>query len=796
MQSHKTALLTAFLLAFIGILACITRVQASPAAPVEITLTQPDGTHFTAFQWGDEWNNGYETASGYSILQTADGWWSYARAQADGRLAPAHSNGRTLRVGVDLPGDIPLHLRATGKPSSLRADKPTVAAPAAGPEYVYPPASGDARLLVLLAKFNDQAETYPASYFQQLVFGPGSSLKSYYQEVSYGSLNLLPAAESCGTIDDGLADWRALDYAHPNTGASVAEANLKITKDILTLNDDCIDYGIYDLDHDGSLAADELLIVVVVAGWEQAYGDAATPSIWAHSFYLDFVEQPVLDGVAIGSYYRQSYYAQVGEIHGTGSDQHAATLGVLAHEFGHLLNWPDLYDPDGSTEGVGRWSIMGAGGWNQTGTWPGDTPAHPDAWSKWYQGWLTPLEITTPQDDVPINQAEDTPEAYLIRSNPGGIDWIFNYHTGRGEYFLVENRQQTLSDAGLPGCGLLVWHIQEKLTFDNLANANEDNPLVSLEQADGLDDLRLRVNRGDAGDPYPGSTHHTVFDFLSTPDSKRHDGGISGVSMTVDSGSCARTMQADLAYKLETTMFPFINTADPRCSTWETVLDEDLEDGVLNGWTALDDNGTEFGEYYPAVTTCRADNSTHSAWLVGGGSGGSGLSCGAHYPDQALPWMIYGPFSTIGETAMKLDFSHWTYIEPAIPYYFFDRFCVWGSIDNEQYIGYCLSGDWGGWSNYSYSLKDDLLGFYDFLDQPQVWIAFSMMTDDYIDFPEGVYVDDIRLQRCTGIPGTPGCSGTNPAAKTGYRLIDAINPFRLPDWQTGPTIIGPLFHTR
>jgi M6 family metalloprotease-like protein len=195
-----------------------------------------------------------------------------------------------------------------------------------------------------------------------------------------------------------------------------------------------------------------------VAGWERAYGDASGPSIWAHSYYLDLVELPVLDGVAIGSYYKQSYYAQVGEIHGSGANQHAATYGVLAHEFGHLLNWPDLYDTDGSTEGVGRWSIMGSGGWNQTGTWAGDSPAHPDAWSKWYQGWLTPLEVDTTQSDLVISQSEDTPQAYLIRSNPNGIDWIFNYHTGRGEYFLVENRQKTLSDAGLPGCGLLVWH--------------------------------------------------------------------------------------------------------------------------------------------------------------------------------------------------------------------------------------------------------------------------------------------------------------------------------------------------
>ena len=33
-------------------------VQASPASPVTFTLTQPDGTTFTAVQWGDETLNG------------------------------------------------------------------------------------------------------------------------------------------------------------------------------------------------------------------------------------------------------------------------------------------------------------------------------------------------------------------------------------------------------------------------------------------------------------------------------------------------------------------------------------------------------------------------------------------------------------------------------------------------------------------------------------------------------------------------------------------------------------------
>ena len=53
--------------------------HAVPASPDVKTLTQPDGSTFQARLWGDEWNNGWETLSGYTIVkdkQTAN--WTYA----------------------------------------------------------------------------------------------------------------------------------------------------------------------------------------------------------------------------------------------------------------------------------------------------------------------------------------------------------------------------------------------------------------------------------------------------------------------------------------------------------------------------------------------------------------------------------------------------------------------------------------------------------------------------------------------------------------------------------------------
>ena len=69
-------------------------------------------------------------------------------------------------------------------------------------------------------------------------------------------------------------------------------------------------------------------------------------------------------------------------------------LGVFAHEFGHDLGLPDLYDTSGNTGGAENnttfWTLMssganiGDGGPNGIG----DAPTDMGAWEKFQLGWL------------------------------------------------------------------------------------------------------------------------------------------------------------------------------------------------------------------------------------------------------------------------------------------------------------------------------------------------------------------------------------------------------------------------
>ena len=124
------------------------------------------------------------------------------------------------------------------------------------------------------------------------------------------------------------------------------------------------------------------------------------------------------------------------------SDDTYGAFGTLCHEFSHCFGFPDFYY--GSTKYVGAWDIMDSSYYNNNGFCPSDYSAH----ERWLMGWLTPTELkgTTTVDNMPNLSEQGV--TYLIRSEGNS-----------NEYYMVENRRQKGWDAGLPGSGILIYHI-------------------------------------------------------------------------------------------------------------------------------------------------------------------------------------------------------------------------------------------------------------------------------------------------------------------------------------------------
>jgi M6 family metalloprotease-like protein len=495
--------------AFLGLHAL--PVAAAPAAPDLKTLIQPDGTAFAARQWGDEWHHGWETASGHTILfDEARRQWVFAVLSSTGHLSPSR-----LIAGRDgPPAGVARFLRGTPDRALKRSAAATPAAPKAS-------TSGTNNILTLLINFSDRTTTFGPDDFNTLLYGTDSySMLNYYKEVSRGQLTVSPGPE-------GIKGWYRASMRHD--AYTSLPGNL-VHEAVRAADNAGVNFQPYD--KDGDCRVDTVSIIHQgTAG--QTSGDPT--DIWSHSWTLTeakangwgqfpayVTRTPCPAG---GNILVDAYIIQPERI-----DNQLMTVGVFAHEYGHSLGLPDLYDTDRSSTGAGLWSLMGDGTWAGIRTL-GDRPSHLDPWSKYKLGWLTPQPITSGiPSQVTIPPAHARASALQFGTGSPG--------SPEAEYFLVENRQKSSFDAALPGSGLLVWHIAERAANNDRECYPGGPPClfqqykVAVVQADRLWDLEKKNNFGDAGDVFPGSTNNTSFNDRSRPDSRYYSGFNSGVSIS------------------------------------------------------------------------------------------------------------------------------------------------------------------------------------------------------------------------------------------------------------------------
>ena len=358
------------------------------------------------------------------------------------------------------------------------------------------------RTLAILVQFSDKPAQVSATFFDNLLFGTGAAtVRGYYREVSYGLLDIVTVnlPSSIGWL---TAPQTYSYYVNGQSCLGSYPRNCqRLTEDLVALVNPAVDFSRYDNNGDGYVDT----IFVIHAGTGAEVRGGSPNIIWSHSWWT--YNEPYVDGVYVGSYTTEpEFWFSPGDM----------THGVYVHELAHAFGLPDLYDIDDSSKGVGDWSLMAGGSWNG---YLGNSPAHPDAWSRVYLGFNPVVDISGYHGLISVPNVEQN------RDNA-----IYRFRSGRAnEYWLLENRQKIGSDVALPGSGLLIWHVDDNLPGSNkyeckqvhnyLCAAATQHFRVALEQADGALHLEYGMNQGDTGDPFPGSTGKTAFTFTSNPNS-------------------------------------------------------------------------------------------------------------------------------------------------------------------------------------------------------------------------------------------------------------------------------------
>jgi len=322
---------------------CCAAVVPAGAAPIwgeVVSIRQPDGTFIEVRVWGDEFYAVGETVDGFTVMRdTRTGYMTYATLSQDGsRLV---STGRPAGEFPPATG-LQKHVRITKEAARVQArasreefERAAFEGPFAlsGRVAERGPTTGSVAGITLIIDFSDDVGTVAPTAIDNYCnlpgysgYGNNGSVRDYFVDVSEGLLeytNYVPAAYYRATNPKSYYTDPAVPYGQ--------RARQLISEALDALDAAGFDFGLYDADGNGTI--DALNCFYAGDRWN-AWGEG----LWPHASGMTWCA----DGVCTQRY-------QITNIGG------GLTLGTFCHENGHMLmGWPDLYDYDGDSAGVGR----------------------------------------------------------------------------------------------------------------------------------------------------------------------------------------------------------------------------------------------------------------------------------------------------------------------------------------------------------------------------------------------------------------------------------------------------------
>jgi immune inhibitor A len=288
---------------------------------------------------------------------------------------------------------------------------------------------------------------FEADYYQSIVFGTeglrqrvrpdltdpddgrpgidisGQTVEAFYNEASGGALSFDPGPA-------GVVAWIQVPHSEAYYGASHCSGDIapdvaamqglpsnpmygfgprQLLIDIVdVINAERPDFPWSDYDSDGNGVLDHVIVFHAGKDKSNGGGEQTWQAIWAHR---GSVEKVVDDG---GTSDDPSDDIR---LLGYTMQYEDAEPGVIAHEFGHDLGLPDLYDTSrGGANSSEYWDVMGAGG--RAGKLNSTHPVQLSTWTKFALGWSDPLVVT------PTGEAQEVRIGQVSGPPPGSRDAV------------------------------------------------------------------------------------------------------------------------------------------------------------------------------------------------------------------------------------------------------------------------------------------------------------------------------------------------------------------------------------
>lgn len=489
-------------------------ISAVTAYPELVKFRQPDKKTFVQlYLKGDEKVHWAETVDGYSLVVDERGYFVYATKDEYGNMVATDFIATDIENRSD---DVRLFLENTPKhlffsqiQTSTMISMWNVKREMMDKSAT--PLVGDKKILVILMQFPDKRFHFIRPLFSGLMnqvnctsHGAKGSVHDFYYENSYGQLNL--TADVVGIYTTS----RNASYYGSNNNQTDGYQNF--ASEAITAASQNVDFSDYDNDGDGVVDC----VHIIFAGQGEEAGGGAD-CIWSHKWTLF---NPITYNNT-----RILNYSCSPELAG-GQDTRITAIGVICHEIGHVFGAPDYYDTDygesgGEFPGTGKWDIMSGGSWNQGGS----RPAHHNPYTKCHiYGWTQARTLSTPGLHTIKHSAFDSSAIYRLNTS------------SNGDYYLLENRQLAGFDRGLPGHGMIVYHVHPNFSPNQSINTGHPQKFhvvsasMMFQLPNGTPSSYGSVN--DDNCPFPGSTLNQTINDNTTPSLRSWDNRTSSKRLT------------------------------------------------------------------------------------------------------------------------------------------------------------------------------------------------------------------------------------------------------------------------